>query len=319
MISLAAGAWTETGIPAGLAPAPAAAAQAAAALFAVGAVGSPQALYAGEPARPISIWRERVFIASPCQAPPAGPPRTPAHPAGPADPQAGTEPGPADPEAGPADPGTELADPGTGLADPAAARTDISARPRSAAPAPGPRGGRPRAGTPRAGTPQPAGAPSGADHLAAADHDPVAGIEPWSRCFAEQLRPAGRLAGAGGDGPWRVTAATNHPFRKLAEELFPDDPHAGRALAILGDADDPEACAAALSAAEGAISTGQLVVISNGPGFTGFFASLHAEQPSLGITLLRVRPGAAGLRAARRYAAAAAGQFRELSIDAAGR
>ena len=60
-------------------------------------------------------------------------------------------------------------------------------------------------------------------------------------------------------------------------------------------------------------------MISNGPGFTGFFASLHAEQPSLGITLLRVRPGAAGLRAARRYAAAAAGQFRELSIDAAGR
>ena len=48
-----------------------AAARAAAALFAAGALGMPRALYAGEPARPIDIWRERIFIASPCQAQPA--------------------------------------------------------------------------------------------------------------------------------------------------------------------------------------------------------------------------------------------------------
>ena len=81
---------------------------------------------------------------------------------------------------------------------------------------------------------------------------------------------------------------------------------------------NPLACAVALTAARDAISTGRLVVISNGPGFTGFWASLHAEHPALGITLLRVPQGADGLRAARQHAAATPGQFRELSIDRAG-
>ena len=44
------------------------AARAAAALFAAGALGMPRALYIREPARPIDIWRERIFIVSPCQA-----------------------------------------------------------------------------------------------------------------------------------------------------------------------------------------------------------------------------------------------------------
>jgi enediyne polyketide synthase len=90
-------------------------------------------------------------------------------------------------------------------------------------------------------------------------------------------------------------------------------------MAIVSHPGDPAACAVALDAAADAISTGQLLVISNGPGFTGFWASLHAEHPSLGMTLLRVQEGAEGLRAARWYAATVPGQFRELSIDAAGR
>ncbi len=45
-----------------------AAARAAAALFAAGALGMPRALYLRESARPIDIWRERIFIVSPCQA-----------------------------------------------------------------------------------------------------------------------------------------------------------------------------------------------------------------------------------------------------------
>src|SRR6266542_3390540 len=48
------------------------AARVAAALFAAGALGRPGALHAGEPARPIDIWRERVFIASPCESQPSG-------------------------------------------------------------------------------------------------------------------------------------------------------------------------------------------------------------------------------------------------------
>ena len=60
-------------------------------------------------------------------------------------------------------------------------------------------------------------------------------------------------------------------------------------------------------------------MITHGPGFTGFLASLHAEHPALGITLLRVPQSAEGLRAAGRFAATVPGQFRELCIDTAGR
>ena len=58
------------------------AARAAAALFAAGALPSPADFYAGRPSRPIDIWREQIFITSPCQvAPTAVPlPREPADP-----------------------------------------------------------------------------------------------------------------------------------------------------------------------------------------------------------------------------------------------
>jgi enediyne polyketide synthase len=45
---------------------------------------------------------------------------------------------------------------------------------------------------------------------------------------------------------------------------------------------------------------------------------LHAEHPSLGITLIRTANSMAGLLAAQRYAAAGAGQFRELVLDTRG-
>ncbi len=490
--SLAAGTGTGTGTGT-------AAWQAAAALFAVGALGLPQALYVGEPARPMDIWRERIFIASPCEVLSSGPastslvpagaaarsadqgeghavpgqheadhPDDPAEPGGrevrPGDPDpvpaapraplAGPEPalavpetspagrgpalavpespaagrGPAQavpaspaagrgpalavpespaagrgpalavPEASPADPGHALAVPasasagaGPVLCEPAASWTAAAAGPLGAAPMPGrprtlaplpaesligaylaapvdtapddrspasaipderapsetvpgetTRGETARSETARGETTRgetatlagagPAGAgPADTDRKDAAlaeaapagvsavpDDETVAGIGPWTRCYAEQLRPARRPVSPGADRPWRVTAATNHPFRKEIDELYPDEPAAGRTLAIVGDPADPDSCAVALTAARDAISTGQLVVISDGPGFTGFWASLHAEHPSLGITLLRVTQGAEGLRAARPYAAAAPGQFCELSIDGAG-
>jgi enediyne polyketide synthase len=49
---------------------PADSAQAAAALFAAGALGQPLPLFAGLTARSIDIWRERTFIVSPCEARP---------------------------------------------------------------------------------------------------------------------------------------------------------------------------------------------------------------------------------------------------------
>jgi enediyne polyketide synthase len=159
----------------------------------------------------------------------------------------------------------------------------------------------------------------GAALLAVPGEDKPAGIGPWHRCFVEHLQPPRWQVLPGHDGPWRVRAATDHPFQKVIDELFPDEPDAGRTLAIISNPGDPDVCAAALRAAADAISTGQLIVISHGPAFSGFWASLHAEHPSLGITLLRVPESAAGLRAARQYAATTPSQFRELSIDAAGR
>ena len=59
-------------------------------------------------------------------------------------------------------------------------------------------------------------------------------------------------------------------------------------------------------------------MLTTGPGLTGLFASLHAEQPSLGITVLRVPATADGPRLARRYARAEPGAFREVVIAADG-
>ena len=150
------------------------------------------------------------------------------------------------------------------------------------------------------------------------DQAPVTGVGPWVRCFTEARRPvADDAAPAGDDGPWRVRAATSKTFGPLVRELFRDDPAAGRALAVVGDAANPDACAVALAAARDAIGCGQLVLITHGAGFSGFCASLHAEHPELGITVLRVPESADGLRAARRFAAAEPGRFRELVIDTA--
>ena len=167
-------------------------------------------------------------------------------------------------------------------------------------------------------TPAPA-APTSAVEPASAQPAPVTGVGPWVRCFAEELRPAGPDAiRPGDDRPWRVRAATGGAFGALVSEVFPDDPAAGRALAIVGDPADPDSCAVALAAARDAIGSGRLVLVTHGPGFTGFCASLHAEHPELGITVLRVPQSAEGLRAARRFAAAEPGTFRELVIDTAG-
>ena len=167
-------------------------------------------------------------------------------------------------------------------------------------------------------TPAPA-APTSAAEPASAQPAPVTGVGPWVRCFAEELRPAGPDAiRPGDDRPWRVRAATGGAFGALVSEVFPDDPAAGRALAIVGDPADPDSCAVALAAARDAIGSGRLVLVTHGPGFTGFCASLHAEHPELGITVLRVPQSAEGLRAARRFAAAEPGTFRELVIDTAG-
>ena len=225
-VSLATGRWDDE-----------ASARAAAALFAAGAIASVQPLLAGRPARPIDIWRERVFISNPGEAVPR-----------------------------------------TGIPEPAA-------------------GGRPD--------------PGGAV-------DSLPGVAPWARCFTETLRPPLRPVPAVGEEPWRLRATSRQPFGRMAAEVFDNDPAARGVLAVIGDPADPEACATLAEAAREAVTGGQLVVITPGTGLAGFCASLHAEHPWLGITLLRTAETADGLLAAQRFAATEPGQLRELVLDAAG-
>ena len=167
------------------------------------------------------------------------------------------------------------------------------------------------------GRPNPASHDSGGHELG--EHDlggqPVAS---WIRCFAEQLRPAPLGPAPDGQGPWRLRAATRQPFGRIAGDVFADDPGADQVLAIVADPAGPGGAATLLDAVREAVRGRRLVVITTSAGLTGFCATLHAEQPSLGITVIRVPESLAGLRAARPYAAAVPGAFRELVLDESG-
>src|SRR5262249_27065928 len=89
-------------------------------------------------------------------------------------------------------------------------------------------------------------------------------------------------------------------------------------LVVLGGLDDAATCEAAVRAAKDAISTNQLVAISQGPALAGLWATLRAEHPGIGITAIRAPLTPAGLTAARRVAVTNPGQFRELIIGSEG-
>ena len=242
-------------------PADGSVAQAAAALFAAGALTRPEALYAGHPSRPFDIWREQVFLTHPCEAPV----REPANPAQGADERTAT------PDAGlrvPADPGNS---------------------PRAAA----------AAGEARAG-------------------GPAAGVGPWVRCYVERTGPTALPAAADDDQPWRLHTGGCEPLRQKAGEIFRHDPAASRTLALIGGLDDAAAREASVLAARDATGTGRLVVIGPGPGPAGLWATLHAEHPSVGITVVRAPLTPDGIGAARRVAAASPGEYRELSVGPGG-
>ncbi len=291
------------------------AARAAAALFAAGALEHPGRFYAGAPWRPIDIWRDHTFITSPCQAVPPVPAPRPAAGEAAGSAQAATR-GADVPAAAPLAAAAAAAQRAV-AAGWAAASGQTPTAPHTADTGPGATAaeGAARPAAPAVASDPPAVA---SDPPAVASDPPaVAGVAPWIRCYVEELRPARATAPPEDGQPWRVRAATRKAFGPLVGELFRDDPAAGRALAIVGDAANADSCAVALAAARDAISTGRLVLITHGPGFTGFCASLHGEHPELGITVLRVPESEVGLRAARRFAGAESGQFREIVIDAA--
>jgi enediyne polyketide synthase len=144
------------------------------------------------------------------------------------------------------------------------------------------------------------------------------GVGPWVRCFTEELRAPGSPALPVEEEPWQLHATTRQPFGRMAAEAFEDDPAATGVLAVIGDLADPDAAATLVTAAQEAVAAGTLVVITPAAGLAGFCASLHAEHPTLGITLIRTANSMAGLLAAQRFAAAEAGQFRELVLDTRG-
>jgi enediyne polyketide synthase len=260
---------------------------AAAALFAVGAITSLGPLLAGRPSRPIDLGRERIFITNPyalATAELAAAQLAREELAGLEEPAGGTSPA-----------GSAI------LAR--AARLAAAGDPR----APGLAGD---------GTDDPPGLPDAQHHQR--DTTAIPGVGPWVRCFTEELRAPRFPVAPVDEEPWQLHATTRQPFGRMAAEVFEDDPAATGVLAVIGDLADPDAAATLVTAAQEALAAGTLVVITPAAGLAGFCASLHAEHPSLGITLIRTANSMAGLLAAQRYAAAGEGQFRELVLDTKG-
>jgi enediyne polyketide synthase len=145
----------------------------------------------------------------------------------------------------------------------------------------------------------------------------LAGAGPWARCFAEELRVVPEPATAVTDSAWRLHVSGNSARLAAVRDLFTADPAAPRTLAVIGDPADDDARAVAVQAARDGILTGELVVVTASQDYTGFFAGLQAEHPSIGVTILRV-PDADSLQLAQRFVAAKPGQFRELILAADG-
>jgi hypothetical protein len=128
--------------------------------------------------------------------------------------------------------------------------------------------------------------------------------------------------------PWRTYTAARSPVLTNLSGSFEVDPTAGRTLAVIEDPSDERSCAAAIEAAKDAITTGELVVLTTSSGFTGFFASLHAEHPSIGVTILRVpddaatpdptSPDSISPDTVMQFASSEPGKFRELVLGPAG-
>ena len=307
-------------------------ARVAAALFAAGALGDPQPLFAAQQARPIDIWREPVFLTSPCE--PAPRPRrsrrvgdgSPPEDAVATTPMAAASTRPAARLTGAGSAADALrraleaaARQTVGPAAGNGTRTSANGTARTSANGTAPAAGPTEASTARLPDPPIDTGVTGSDGylpggvgVPASQADVVAGVAAWSRCFTEGLRPVSRPPAPESSRAWRVFAAARGPRLADLGGQFTADPAAPRTLAVLEDPADQQSRSTAVAAARDAASTGELVVVTASPGFTGFFATLHAEQPSVGITVLRVPSEALSAAVLLPFASAAPGQFREL-------
>ena len=365
-------------------------ARVAAALFAAGALTEPQPLFAGRQIRPVDIWREQVFITSPCETPPhptlafddeqasqeaAGSPDAPAAlvPAGSPIPAGSADTARAADAAGSTDripasrahadevslaslramierllparppitktPGHAPTVPAPAVSPEAANSGEAASSPEAAsdteaAPSPEAASITASASTTRAAragaAARPAG-PAGDDPIAVgagrdADGDlesvpadraapPGDGLSAWARCFTEDLRLVARPKQLPAPLARRLFAAARNPDLADLGNLFSADPEAPRTLAIVEDPGDDRSRIAAVDAASDAVSTGELVVITTSANFTGFFATVHAEHPALGVTVLRVPARGTSPAAVLELAHAEPGRFRELVVS----
>ncbi|RAS60621.1 enediyne polyketide synthase [Lentzea atacamensis] len=158
---------------------------------------------------------------------------------------------------------------------------------------------------------------------AGGENEPVAGVASWIRCFVEKTGPAVEPDSPGKTRRWRTHVADGRTSG-LADEIHVlfggSDAGSGDTadLLYLPDPTAPEVVGTLLSAVSSALGSGELVVITHGSGLSGFLRSLRMEHPGLGITLLRVPPSSDGVRAAARHAVVAAGEWREVVLDAEG-
>ena len=164
---------------------------------------------------------------------------------------------------------------------------------------------------------EPGGRPVSAAPAPPTAAEPVPGNASSHRCYVERTIEPTEPVAAQANRPWRIYSGGCEPFSGSEADLVRHEPSADRTLAILGRLNEAGTLEAALLAAQDAISTGELVAISPDAGLTGFWASLHAEHPQVGVTAVRRPPEGDGLRAACQIAAEP-GRYRELAIDVDG-
>ncbi|MGH3829135.1 MAG: SDR family NAD(P)-dependent oxidoreductase [Pseudonocardiaceae bacterium] len=313
-------------------------AETAAALFAAGAVPNLSPLFADRPARPIDIWRDRMFLTNPCST---APPTTllPTKPAPTALPGSAPATTPPDGKGAQRNPdeifrdllaaATELDPSLIGpetrlLSDLHLTSLRVAQLVATAAET---------AGRQRPIAPLTMADASIREVIEVIEALPTAtttpgeefapGIAPWIRCFGEEYRPLSRSPRPPPAGPWQAHIVTGHPLSGAATEIFGRDGDPGSvssipALMYVPDPADPRALPTLLAAARAATHRLRLVALTHRSGLSGFLRALRQEHPEVGITLLRVPATRDGLRHAARYSAVKPGGWRELVLDVNG-
>ncbi|MEU4249089.1 type I polyketide synthase [Amycolatopsis sp. NPDC026612] len=305
-----------------------------AALFVADALPDPAVAFADRPARPIDIWRDRVFLASPCSTAP---------PALPAESSTAARIVAVPPQAG----GTEARTVATTVLGLVAAASELDAamidpqarllsdlhltslRVTQLVVAAAESTGREHPVAPLSMADS-----SVAELISATEALPPAGdrpattvasgLAPWIHCFTEQPQRRILRTDDHRDRHWRTHVAPGHRLSGKARSLFGTKAAGHGAgdgtvdLVYIPDPAAPDAVTTLLAAARAAVRSRRLVAITHSSALSGFLRSLRQEHPEVGVTLLRVPANVEALRVAARHATAEPASWRELVLDEQG-